>query len=55
VIYRSDTELLSHYANASLPRQFDAIVWFDETEAVTPLGPGYEKARAVPDTYPFGV
>jgi protein-L-isoaspartate(D-aspartate) O-methyltransferase len=54
VIYRPDTELMSHYANASLPRQFDAFVWFDETSAVTPLGP--EHARAgVPDTYPFGL
>ena len=54
VIYRPDTELMSHYADASLPQQFDAFVWFDETTAVTPLGP--EHARAgVPDTYPFGM
>jgi len=54
VIYRPETELLSHYAQASLPQQFDAFVWFDETSAVTPLGP--EHARAgVPDTYPFGL
>jgi erythromycin esterase-like protein len=54
VIYRPETELMSHYASASLPRQFDAYLWFDETSAVTPLGP--EHARAgVPDTYPFGL
>jgi protein-L-isoaspartate(D-aspartate) O-methyltransferase len=54
VIYRPQTELLSHYAEASLPRQFDAFVWLDETSAVTPLGP--EHARAgTPDTYPFGL
>jgi erythromycin esterase-like protein len=54
VIYRPDTELMSHYATASLPQQFDAFVWFDETSAVTPLGP--EHARpGVPDTYPFGL
>jgi protein-L-isoaspartate(D-aspartate) O-methyltransferase len=54
VIYRPDTELMSHYADASLPQQFDAFVWFDETSAVTPLGP--EHARpGVPDTYPFGL
>lgn len=54
VIYRPETERWSHYSDASLPRQFDAYTWFDETEAVTPLGP--EHARAgVPDTYPFGV
>jgi len=54
VIYRPDTELMSHYANASLPQQFDAFVWFDETSAVTPLGPEHAKA-GVPDTYPFGL
>ena len=54
VIYRPKTELRSHYADASLPQQFDAFVWFDKTTAVTPLGP--EHARAgVPDTYPFGL
>ena len=37
VICRPDTELMSHYANASLPQQVDAVVWFDETSAVTPV------------------
>lgn len=54
VIYRPETELHSHYADASLARQFDAFVWFDETTAVTPLGPEHV-ASGVPDTYPFGV
>jgi erythromycin esterase-like protein len=36
VIYRPDTELLSHYSDASLPQQFDAFVWFEETSAVKP-------------------
>jgi erythromycin esterase-like protein len=54
VIYRSETERWSHYSEACLPMQLDAWVWFDETHAVTPLGP--EHARAgVPETYPFGV
>jgi protein-L-isoaspartate(D-aspartate) O-methyltransferase len=54
VIYRPETELLSHYADASLPQQFDAYVWFDETSAVTPLGPTHARPGA-PDTYPFGL
>jgi erythromycin esterase-like protein len=54
VIYRPDTELMSHYAEASLPKQFDAFVWFDETNAVTPLGPQHAKP-GVPDTYPFAL
>jgi protein-L-isoaspartate(D-aspartate) O-methyltransferase len=53
VIYRPDTELWSHYSQAVLPEQFDAYVWFDETEALTPLGPEHHGA-GVPDTYPFG-
>jgi erythromycin esterase-like protein len=52
VIYRPETELWSHYSQTVLPEQFDAFVWFDETRAVTPLGP--EHHRGVPDTYPFG-
>lgn len=54
VIYRPETELQSHYAQASLPQQFDAFAWFDETTAVTPLGPQQMRA-GVPDTYPFAL
>lgn len=54
VIYRPDTELVSHYSDASLPDQFDAWIWFDDTRAVTPLGPEHH-APDLPDTYPFGL
>ena len=54
VIYRPEAERMSHYSDASLPEQFDAFVWFDETTAVTPLGPEHAKTGA-PDTYPFGL
>jgi protein-L-isoaspartate(D-aspartate) O-methyltransferase len=54
VIYRPETEFSSHYAEASLSRQFDAYAWFDETQAVTPLSTA-EKPGQVPDTYPFGL
>lgn len=54
VIYRPETELASHYANASLPQQFDAWVWFDETTALTPLDPE-NRREGVPETYPFGL
>jgi erythromycin esterase-like protein len=54
VIYRPDTELMSHYAEASLSQQFDAFVWFDETQAVTALTRSPRKA-GVPETYPFGL
>jgi protein-L-isoaspartate(D-aspartate) O-methyltransferase len=54
VIYLPETELTSHYAEACLPKQFDAFIWLDETRAVTALGS--QRARAgVPDTYPFAL
>ena len=53
VIYRPETERWSHYSQAILPMQFDAWVWFDRTEAVTPLGP--EPERGEDETYPFGL
>jgi len=37
VIYRPETELQSHYFHASLPYQFDAWIWLDETHAVEPV------------------
>jgi protein-L-isoaspartate(D-aspartate) O-methyltransferase len=53
VIYRPDTELQSHYFYASLPRQFDEYIWFDETRAVEPLI--REVTMGMPDTFPFGL
>ena len=53
VIYRPDTERWSHYSQCILPRQYDGWVWFDETQAVTPL-PG-EQRPGEEETYPFGL
>jgi erythromycin esterase-like protein len=56
VIYRPRTERASHYFDADLPRQFDALLHFDETRAVAPLE---HAARALPaaeaETFPSGV
>jgi erythromycin esterase-like protein len=54
VLYLPETELLSHYARASLAKQLDVLVWFDETKAVTPLG-AQCPAPGAPDTYPFSL
>ena len=54
VIYRPESERFSHYAEATLPEQFDAWLWLDETTAVTPLGREHVKP-GIPDTYPFGL
>ncbi|HEX3487294.1 MAG TPA: erythromycin esterase family protein [Micropepsaceae bacterium] len=53
VVYRPDTELLSHYFEAILPDQFDAYVWFETSHAITPLS--RERPQDVPETYPFGL
>lgn len=53
VIYRPETELLSHYFQAVLPWQFDEYVWFDETRAVSPLAT--HEVSGMPETYPFGL
>jgi erythromycin esterase-like protein/predicted phosphoribosyltransferase len=56
VIYRPDTERVSHYFRARLPEQFDAVVHFDETQAVEPLERTAEwEAGEVPETFPFAV
>jgi erythromycin esterase-like protein len=56
VIYRPETERLSHYFDARLPAQFDAVLHFDETRALEPLEPteGWQSGEA-PETYPFTV
>lgn len=53
VIYRPESERLSHYPQVELAMQFDAYVWFDETRAITPL-PAETGNGRVPDTFPFG-
>ena len=53
VIYRPETEVASHYFNASLPLQFNEYIWFDETRAVDALGP--EAGIGMPETFPFGL
>jgi erythromycin esterase-like protein len=53
VIYRPDTELQSHYFHSDLPAQFDEWIWFDQSEAVTPLG--HARAPELPRSHPFGL
>jgi erythromycin esterase-like protein len=56
VIYRPQTERLSHYFDARLPGQFDAVIHFDETTAVEPLDltAGWKEGEP-PETYPSGL
>jgi len=57
VIYAPRTERVSHYFEAVLPEQFDAIIHWDETRAVQPLDPppGWPRREAAPDTFPSGL
>jgi erythromycin esterase-like protein len=58
VIYRPETERWSHYFEATLPRQFDALIHFDNTHALEPLDRTVQWERGegeAPETFPFGV
>jgi erythromycin esterase-like protein len=56
VIYRPETERMSHYFHTRLPEQFDAILHFDQTQAVTPLerNAGWDTSEP-PETFPSGL
>jgi len=55
VIYRPETERLSHYFHARLSDQFDAVLHFDETRALEPLErtAGWETNEPA-ETFPSG-
>lgn len=56
VIYRPETERLSHCFHARLSDQFDAVIHFDETRAVEPLErTAAWEAGEVPETFPSGI
>jgi erythromycin esterase-like protein len=53
VIYRPQSERVSHYFWARLPEQFDALLYFDETTAVEPLDRAADlTTEEVPETFP---
>lgn len=57
VIYRPQTERQSHYFQAEMARQFDAVAHLDRTQALWPMDrdPGWIPEGEAPETYPFGV
>jgi erythromycin esterase-like protein len=57
VIYRPDTERWSHYFDAQLADQFDAVIHVDDSRAVTPLDPStlWQPAGREEETYPTGL
>ena len=58
VVYRPETERQSHYFQADLAAQFDAIIHFDTTTAVVPLDAPtawHRDREEPPETYPAGL
>jgi erythromycin esterase-like protein len=56
VIYMPESERTSHYFNARIADQFDAVIHFDKTRAVEPLERTSQwDAGEFPETYPFAV
>lgn len=56
VIYSPESERISHYFQARLADQFDAVIHIDQTRAVEPLERNSEwEAGEFPETYPFAV
>jgi erythromycin esterase-like protein len=53
VIYRPETERMSHYFGARLPDQFDAVIHVDRTRALEPLEVWAIEEADAPETYPF--
>jgi erythromycin esterase-like protein len=56
VIYKPETERVSHYFHARVMEQFDAVLHIDRTRAVEPIDerPG-PRSHEVPETFPAGV
>jgi erythromycin esterase-like protein len=55
VVYRPDTERVSHWFPAHLARQFDAVIHLDHTRAVEPIERVAVRTPEAPETYPFAV
>jgi erythromycin esterase-like protein len=52
VVYRPDTERMSHYFRASIAQQFDAVMHVDDTRALEPLESWSVPDLDLPETYP---
>jgi erythromycin esterase-like protein len=55
VVYQPETERASHYFNARITEQFDAVIHLDTTSALKPLEPWSSREADLPETFPTGV
>jgi erythromycin esterase-like protein len=57
VIYRPESERVSHYFETHLPEQFDAVIHIDRTRALIPLetSVSWHAGEEIPETFPSAV
>lgn len=56
VVYRPDSERVSHYFKAALKDQFDLVVHLDQTRALDPIDPLHQpQSGEAPETFPSGM
>jgi erythromycin esterase-like protein len=55
VVYRPEYEHLGNYVPTVLPRRYDALLYFEDTEALHPLHMPSPVEGEVPETYPSGL
>jgi erythromycin esterase-like protein len=57
VIYKPESERISHYFEARIAQQFDAVIHIDRTKALIPLETSvcWHEGREAPETFPSAV
>ncbi len=55
VVFRPRFERYGNYVPTVLPRRYDALLYIDETHALTPLHPVERELPEVPETFPTGM
>jgi erythromycin esterase-like protein len=55
VVYHPEYERLGNYVPTVLPRRYDALLYFEDTDALHPLHLPPQVETEVPETYPSGV
>jgi erythromycin esterase len=53
VVYHPSHDRRGHYVPTSLPKRYDAMVFFDKTKPLTPLNIGFDKHK-FPESFPYG-
>jgi erythromycin esterase-like protein len=54
VVYHPERERYGNYVPTTIPKRYDAFLFFDESQALNHIPIGVEEKK-VPETYPFGL